>query len=43
MKKELVGVLIVLVLLLTSCPQPPVVDTDGTWDSSNWDSTVVWR
>jgi hypothetical protein len=44
MRRSLVALLLALTVLLVSCPDPPQpASNDGVWDSSNWDSTAVWK
>lgn len=44
MRRNLVALLLALTVLLVSCPEPVApVSNDGVWDSSNWDSTAVWK
>ena len=44
MKRSLVALLLMLTVLLVSCPDPaPPPSNDGVWDGSNWDSTAVWK
>lgn len=42
MRKHLIGLLALVALALTACPQTPT-DAGATWDTSSWDSTAVWR
>jgi hypothetical protein len=32
-----------LLVLMAACGNPQPSTTDGTWDSSQWDSTAVWK
>lgn len=44
MRRNLVALLLALAVLLVSCPEPVTPPSnDGVWDSSNWDSTAVWK
>jgi hypothetical protein len=44
MRRSLVALLLALTALFVSCPEPVTPTTnDGVWDSSNWDSTAVWK
>lgn len=45
MRRSLVALLLALAVLLVSCPADPAPppNNDGVWDSSNWDSTAVWK
>jgi predicted small secreted protein len=42
MRKRWIGLLVLIALTLTACPSTPT-DAGATWDTSNWDSTALWR
>jgi hypothetical protein len=44
MRKSLVALLFALVMVLVSClPHEEPTSQDAQWDSSQWDSTAVWK